>query len=105
MPQKPKWPSLQEQLAAVKPSGGSALEKLIQNNQDFSLLDPQEAQDSYDLPLWLRVYWRKAHPELTHPKINPGAAYPDVLHTIHARMLANHDLPGIEIRSEKKGGK
>jgi hypothetical protein len=86
-------PSLQAQLSAAKAPAGSALAKLIENNQDFDLLDPQELHDDVPLPLWLRVHWRKAHPETPHPNINPGAGYPDVLYDIHARMLAHPDMP------------
>ena len=89
----PKWPSLEEQLHAAKATGGSALEKLIKDNQDFHLLRPEEAHDNADLPLWLRVYWRKHHPDVPHSTVNPGAGYPDVLYTIHAWMLSHHDLP------------
>jgi hypothetical protein len=93
MAEQPKWPSLQEQLDAIKPAPDSALEKLIKDNQDFHLLEPEEAHDDAGLPLWLRVYWRKTHPDVQHPKTNPGAGYPDVLHTIYQRMLSHHDLP------------
>jgi hypothetical protein len=90
---KPKWPSLQEQLDAAKPAPGSALEKLIKDNQDFHLLQPEEAHDDAGLPLWLRVFWRKNHPDVQHSTVNPGAGYPDVLYTIHAWMRSHPDLP------------
>jgi hypothetical protein len=94
MPEKEAvWPSLQEQLDAAKPPRGSALEKLIKDNQDFGLLRPEEAHDNAELPLWLRVYWRKNHPDVPHPTVNPGAGYPDVLYTIYAWMLSHPDLP------------
>lgn len=91
--QQPQWPTVEAQLDAAKVTRGSALEQLIRNNQDFHLLHPREAHDDAGLPLWLRVYWRKSHPELEHPAENPGAGYPDVLYNIHAWMLAHHDLP------------
>src|SRR5690242_13268184 len=90
---RPPWPSVKEQLTAAKVTPSSALEKLIQDNQDFHLLQPEEANDNADLPLWLRVYWRKNHPELQHSTVNPGGSYPDVLYTIYAWMQAHHDLP------------
>ena len=65
----PHWPSLAEQLRGVTP--GSALEQVIRQNQDFALLRPEEATDDPGLPPWLRVLWRKAHPELTYS--NDGA--------------------------------
>ena len=49
---------------ASKVIPGSALEKLIRENQDFDMLSPEEAHDRLRLPPWLRVYWRKQHPEL-----------------------------------------
>lgn len=107
MAQKPVWPSLKEQLDAAKPTPGSALEKLIKENQDFHLLHPDEAHDDAGLPLWLRVYWRKAHPDVLHPTVNPGAGYPDVLYTIHTWMLSHHDLPwgAPSDPTRKQGGK
>jgi len=59
----PKWPSVEEQLEAAGIIRGSALDKLIRENQDFHLLSPEESRDNLGLPLWLRVYWRKAHPK------------------------------------------
>ena len=90
-----KWPSVKEQLSAEKPRG-SGLETLIKKNQDFDLLQPEEADDDAGLPLWLRVWWRKNHPDLKHPTVNPGGGYPDALYNIHAWMLAHPDLPGGE---------
>ncbi len=93
MAQEPAWPSVQEQLAAARARRGSALEKLISENQDFGLLAPEEARDNAGLPLWLRVFWRKGHPDVPHSTENPGAGYPDVLYTIHAWMVAHPDNP------------
>jgi hypothetical protein len=90
---EPRWPSVEEQLGADQVTRGSALEQLIAENQDFDLLAPEEADDASELPLWLRVYWRKNHPEVEHSTVNPGAGYPDVLYDIYHWMLANHDLP------------
>lgn len=107
MAQKPVWPSLQEQLDATKSAHGSALEKLIRKNQDFNLLQPEEARDDAGIPLWLRVFWRKNHPDVQHSTVNPGAGYPDVLYTIHAWMLSHPGLPwgSPTDPTEKKGGK
>jgi hypothetical protein len=87
------WPSVEAQLDEAEGSRGSALEQLIRDNQDFHLLQPQEAHDAYDIPLWLRVYWRKAHPDVQLSSVNPGASYPEVLETIHKWMLAHPDSP------------
>jgi hypothetical protein len=105
MVEKPVWPSLQEQLDATKPARGTALEKLIKDNQDFHLLQPEEAHDDAGLPLWLRVFWRKGHPDVPHPTVNPGAGYPDVLYTIHTWMLSHPDLPWGSPTDPTKRGK
>lgn len=86
-----KRPSLADQLKLAKAPQGSRLEKLIQENQDFDVLHTEELEDSFSLPLWLRVFWRKQHPELQHPTKNPGAGYPEVLGQIYKRMVANPD--------------
>ena len=91
--EQPQWPSVEQQLHEVDVTRGSALENLIKDNQDFHHLQPEEAHDDVELPLWLRVYWRKNHPDVQHSTVNPGAGYPDVLYTIYAWMLAHHDLP------------
>lgn len=70
---------------------GSALEQLIRDNQDFELLHPSEADDELEYPPWLRVYWRKAHPEATYPPNDPSGGYPLVLERIYAWMRANQD--------------
>jgi hypothetical protein len=88
----PHWPSVEQQLAASKVIPGSALEKLVRANQDVSLLDPSEANDVWNLPVWLRVYWRKRHPEIKYR--GPGIAYPLLLRKIHAWMATHQDLPG-----------
>jgi hypothetical protein len=86
------WPSLQEQLSAAKVIPGSALEKLIKDNQDFTMLDPSEnPNDIWRLPLWLRVYFRKQHPEVEFR--GPGVGYPLALKELHEWMLHNQDLP------------
>jgi hypothetical protein len=89
---KAVWPSVEEQLAASQVIPGSALEKLIKENQDFAMLDPAEGGDRWKLPPWLRVYWRKQHPEIKYR--GPGVGYPLALKEIHAWMMRNQDLPG-----------
>ena len=54
---QPAWPSVEHQLVQSNVVPGSALEKLIRDNQDFHLLRFEEATDKIGLPLWLRVYW------------------------------------------------
>jgi hypothetical protein len=65
---------------------------LVQENQDFQLLRPEEASDRIGIPLWLRVYWRKQHPELEYRRDDPTGGYPHVLRNLHGWMLAHPDL-------------
>src|SRR5215467_8598845 len=58
-----EWPNAQAQLAADHVAPGSALERLILQNQDFDMLDAGEASDSLGIPPWLRVLYRKNHPQ------------------------------------------
>jgi hypothetical protein len=89
------WPSAEKQLAAAKAPKGSALETLIRNNQDFQMLRREEAHDKLGIPLWLRVHWRKAHPEGNYSAQDPTGGYPRVLKRMHAWMLSHPDLkPG-----------
>ena len=94
MPENPQWPSLQEQLDTAKAPQDSALEKLIKDNQDFHLLRPEEANDKIGLPLWLRVHWRKQHPEGVYSASDPTGGYPRVLKNIYTWMLLHQDLKG-----------
>jgi hypothetical protein len=87
------WPSIETQLAEDGVPPGSALERLIRENQDFELLRPEERRDRIRLPLWLRVYWRKGHPEQQYRSNDPSGGYPRALHQVHAWLLAHPDLP------------
>ena len=91
MPQ-PVWPSVEHQLVQSNVIPGSALEKLIRDNQDFHLLRSEEATDKIGLPQWLRVYWRKQHPEVEYRDDDPTGGYPRVLRNLHAWMLTHQDL-------------
>lgn len=86
-------PSLDAQLQQAKAPKGSKLEAIIRENQDTELLAPEELDDKFPYPLWLRVWWRKQHPEVQMPATNPGGAYPEVLSQLHKRMTANPELP------------
>lgn len=88
-----KRPTVEDQVNQAGAPAGSALEKMIRANQDFELLAPEELADEHEIPLWLRVAWRKRHPEIPMPTKNPGAAYPEVLSQIYKRMIANPNLP------------
>lgn len=98
-PKSPRWPTFEEQLTAVKVKPGSALEKLIRDNQDFDLLYPEEAHDGLPYPPWLRVYWRKAHPEVDWYRT---VAYPLILKEIGGWMRRHQDLP---VKGDESTGK
>src|SRR4029453_3463543 len=64
-------------------------------NQDFSLLRPEEAKDRIGIPLWLRVLWRRAHPEMVYSGKDPTGGYPLVLREVYEWMVTHQDLvPG-----------
>jgi hypothetical protein len=86
------WPTLQRQLAADRVVAGSALQKLIESNQDFALLRPEEARDKIPVPLWLRVLWHRAHPDASYDAGDPTGGYPHALKEVHEWMLAHQDL-------------
>lgn len=87
-----RWPSLAEQLAESRAEPASAFEALILANQDFSLLRPEEATDDLGVPLFLRVLWRRAHPELTYDAADPSGGYPLVLGELYEWMQTHQSL-------------
>jgi hypothetical protein len=89
---RPSWPTIDEQLRESKVIHGSALERLIRDNQDFKLLDPDEADDRLRIPPWLRVYWRKQHPETAPAPGDPTKGYPLALRDIYEWMVTHQDL-------------
>ena|SRR5437899_5829301 len=91
---RPRGLSLQQQLEEAKVVHGSRLEQLIRENQDFHLLDKREAPDDrLRLPLWLRVHWRKNHPEMAYSAKDPTCGYPRALRDLYAWLLSHQDLP------------
>jgi hypothetical protein len=93
MPAKKKlyaWPSLEDQLRAAQVVKGSALDKLIRDHQGFQMLRAEEAHDQLGLPPWLRVYWRKLHPDANYS--GPSGGYPLTLSDLHEWMLEHQDL-------------
>lgn len=84
-------PTVEEQLAAANVVHGSKLEQLIRDNQDFHMLRPEEFHDNLRLPLWVRVYWRKLHPDGVYK--GPSGGYPLVLKDYYQWMLQHQDLP------------
>jgi hypothetical protein len=89
------WPGLSEQLRVDHVLPGSVLAKLITENQNFGLLRPEELTDSLRLPPWLRVLWRKHHPNERYLASDPTGGYPLLLRTIYQWMITHQDLqPG-----------
>lgn len=85
----PRWPSVEEQLRHAGAVHGSELEKLINANQDLHLLRPEESpDDGIDLPPWLRVHFRKNHPELV-PAPKAVGDYPEALENLHKWLKKN----------------
>src|SRR5260370_6198219 len=87
-----RWPSVQEQLADSHVMPGSALERLILENQDFSVLRSEEATDSLRIPPWLRVLYHKNHPHDRYLRHDPTGGYPLVLNEVWEWMLTHQDL-------------
>jgi hypothetical protein len=93
--QAKKFPSLDEQLKKAHANPGSELDKLIRQNQDFGKLKDKDADDPI-VPPWLKVYWRKGHPEANYDNDNdPTEGYPLVLKEVLEWMMSHQDLkPG-----------
>jgi len=69
---------------------------LIEDNQDTNLLRPEEKNDKIGLPAWLRVLFRKAHPEVIYSAKDPSGGYPLVLKEVYQWMKTHQDLlPGL----------
>ena len=107
--QTAKWQTLPQQLDqeyyGKKVVPGSELEKLIRNNQELSMLRADEIGDSRLLPPWLRVFWRKNHPEVDYNAEDPTGGYPLVLKEVLEWMMTHQDLkpgPGSEKDEEEK---
>jgi hypothetical protein len=92
MAAQPSWPGVDKQLRKDHIRPGTALEALVYENQDFGMLFPEEANDTIPVPLWLRVWFRKGHPELTYSRQDPTLGYPRVLHEVYEWMTSHQDL-------------
>ena len=104
-PRQPSWPSPDRQLKTSRVQPGSALEKLILNNQDFGMLRAEEAGDKIPVPLWLRVHWRKAHPEGSYAASDPAGGYPLVLKEAAEWMRLHQDLVANEADDPRAPGR
>ena len=88
----PIWPAVENQLVRDHVQPGTALEKLVRANQDFSILRAEEANDKLLIPLWLRVQWRKNHPEGNFAGDDPTGGYPLVLREVAEWMVSHQNL-------------
>ncbi len=95
-----RWPTVTEQLQKDSVPHGSALEVLIMENQEFSMLNPKELHDRLSIPLWLRVNWRKAHPEGQYSPNDPTGGYPLVLHEVYEWMKSHPNFDNSAIGPE-----
>lgn len=102
--QPPEWPSLEVQLAASRVVPGTALERLVRDNQDFDRLRPEEADDGLPLPPWLRVYFHKQHPEAEFAPNDPTGGYPLALRDLYQWMVAFQDFPTQQGPEVSSGG-
>jgi hypothetical protein len=94
--QGPRWPEIERQLKADRVPSQSPLAALIRDNQDFKALRPEETTDSIPVPPWLRVAWRKAHPDAPAAAGDPTGGYPLALKEVHEWMVTHPDLrPGL----------
>ncbi|HKR63497.1 MAG TPA: pre-peptidase C-terminal domain-containing protein [Thermoanaerobaculia bacterium] len=91
----PHFPSLADQLKKAHAIPGSALDKLIRANQDFSKLKDKDKDDPI-VPPWLKVYWQKGHPEGNYDNADdPTGGYPLVLKEILEWLMTHQDMkPG-----------
>ena len=89
-------PTLAEQLKKAGARPGTAFERLIQENQDFSVLRADEKGDTGRVPPWLKVIWRKANPDGHYTAEDPTGGYPFVLKEVLEWMQSHQDLrPGL----------
>jgi len=86
------WPSIEAQQERAGAIHGSQLEKLIQANQDTSLLRPEEHEDDgIDVPLWLRVHYRANHPDQQPAPAGPVGDYPEYLENLLEYLKRNQN--------------
>ena len=101
-----RWPTLADIEGAVRERRviyGSELEQLIETNQNTSVLRPEESEDDgVDIPLWLRVHYRKNHPDQSLAKAGAVGDYPEYLENLHEWMKRNQN--SIQTKSTPAGG-
>jgi len=65
------------------------------------MLFPSEANDKLRLPPWLRVYWRKHHPDDQYLPNDPTGGYPLALRDLYNWMVRNQGLPQLQGKSDR----
>ena len=91
-----RQPTLEAQLKRAGARPGTAFERLIRANQDFSVLREDERHDNGKVPPWMKIIWRKAHPEGNYSADDPTGGYPFVLKEVVEWMQSHQDLrPGL----------
>src|SRR5215213_7587281 len=98
-------PGAEEQIAAAQIDPNSPLAQLIRENQDVEQLHPAEvaemaaaepppgmAPTEIEVPPWMRVYWRKQHPESDYSAEDPTHGLPKALEQLAAWMLTHPTL-------------
>jgi hypothetical protein len=98
-------PGAEEQIAAAQVDPNSPLAQLIRENQDVEQLQPAEvaamaaeepppgvAPTEIEVPPWLRIYWRKQHPESDYSPEDPTHGLPKALEQLADWMLTHPTL-------------
>ncbi|HEV3115895.1 MAG TPA: sialidase family protein [Gemmataceae bacterium] len=65
---------------------------MVENNQELHLLKAAGVKGKIDVPDWLKVYYRKQHPQLKAALQDPTQGYPLALESIYHWMLTHQDL-------------
>ena len=83
----PVWPTLREQLEQDHVRPGSRLEAFVEANQHVELIPPEEHPgDKVGLPLWMRAFWHKWHPQVSDEGVGTSE-YPPYLKTLYRIWL------------------
>jgi hypothetical protein len=85
-------PPIDTQLQADDIDADSILARVVRQSQDAELLCDSEFDDHLGIPLWLRINWRKGHPEDHFRCDDPGYGYPRVLYEAYGWLVRHQDL-------------
>ncbi len=97
-------PPIDAQLRKAGARPGTAFERLIRENQDYSLLRSEERNDDGVVPAWMKILWRKANPDGRYTAADPTGGYPLVLKEVVEWMRSHQDLrPGLPDASFSAG--